>query len=70
MVEIKVLRKANENKNQLEFIDLTKPGYEAAENKNIPLEQALEVMHVIGRDGTVCLILSLTSTNNCDYTMF
>ena len=53
MKEINMLKKVDKSKRTLTLIDLTQPGYKPEENQNIQLDDALAVMHVIGKDGKV-----------------
>ncbi|XP_041457899.1 uncharacterized protein At5g50100, chloroplastic-like [Lytechinus variegatus] len=51
--EIKLVKYLNKNKDVIHFVDISQPGYNQMEHNNIPLDEALGIMHVIGPDNTV-----------------
>ncbi|XP_071491329.1 uncharacterized protein [Diadema antillarum] len=51
--EIKFVRYLNREKDVLHFVDISKPGYNQQEHNNIPLDEAMGIMHVIGPDNVI-----------------
>ncbi|XP_072025694.1 uncharacterized protein [Amphiura filiformis] len=51
--EMKVVRYLNKNKNIVELVDITKPGYNPAEYNNITFEEAMAEFHVIDQNNKV-----------------
>ncbi|XP_782473.3 uncharacterized protein At5g50100, chloroplastic [Strongylocentrotus purpuratus] len=51
--EIKLVRYLNNNKDAIHFVDISQPGYNQMEHNNIPFDEAMGIMHVVGPDNTV-----------------
>ena len=52
MKEIQFLKWIDKDKQNVDFVDITKD-YKQEQHHNIPLEDAMSVMHVVGKNGKV-----------------
>ena len=50
---MKVVKYLNKDKNIVELVDITKPGYNPAEHNNITFKEAMDEFHVIDADNKV-----------------
>merc|ERR1711971_40558 len=51
--EMKVVRYLNKDKDVLELVDITKPGYNPAEHNNVTYKEAMAELHVIDKDNKI-----------------
>ena len=53
MREVNMLRRRDEGKNKIDFVDIASADYKPEDNQNISFEQAMGKIHAITRDGEV-----------------